>query len=180
MGKIVQFETSAANMLLSILEQVRQQNLCITNDFSSPAGVLFVSGLDWYLGWVRKSPTSENITISIRETYNNDPLTRYLSINRVQLIQPVQVSISTREQLLAAGGGVPATTAQVDLSLVFNLQASEVDNDCFLSVGLQDIEGLPTDNPSFQELKKQIQKLFSTKQILIRTAYLEGGSSCPV
>lgn len=182
MGNIIQYETTAANLLLSLLEQIRRQNFCLTNEFPSPAGTLFISQLQWYLGWVRQDPTPDNAVIHIREPFNSDPLVRYLRRRRVQLIQPVRVSLSSVEQLRVAGGGLPAATIEIDLHLVFMLTAyAAEDKDCFLSIWLSDIEGLPSALSNLQDLKLIIRNLFPARQIPLDVGQLSTlGGKLPI
>ena len=142
MGKLVQFEMSAVNLALSLREQIRRQRLCITDEFPTPAGPAVVSRIEWPLGWVRAT-ADENKIVFRREPFNDDPFVVNLPGKRVQLVQPADVTISSIAQLTTADRGAPLTLSTIRVELVFSLRVIAVENDVFLSLGFQALEGVP-------------------------------------
>jgi hypothetical protein len=173
MGKLVQFEMSAVNLVLSMREQIRRQRLCVTDEFPTPAGRAVVSRIEWPLGWIR-AEVSENRTIYTREPFNSDPIVTYLPAKRVQLVQPATVSLSTIAQLATAGPSAPMTSATLNVALVFSLQVIANGNDVFLSIGFQGIEGLPEGVTALDHLKQAIAQGFPTQSLPLDVGGLSG------
>src|SRR6266851_47066 len=173
MGKLVQFEMSAVNLALSLREQIRRQRLCITDEFPTPAGPAVVSRIEWPLGWVRAT-ADENKIVFRREPFNDDPFVVNLPGKRVQLVQPADVTISSIAQLTTADRGAPLTLSTIRVELVFSLRVIAVENDVFLSLGFQALEGVPDGTTGLDSLKQKIARGFPTQSLPLGIGELSG------
>ena len=178
MGRLVQFQTSAVNMVLSLREQLRRSQLCILDEFDSPSGRLIVSDLEWPYGRVRATEDQLN-AIDRREPFNSDIFIDQLPGKRVQIVQPARVSLSTIPQMVQAGAAKPAVLQTIDLDLIFNVQVSSVDDNVSLRIGLTAIEGAVAPPPQFDALRSRILAQFPATSIPIDTARLAGFETQP-
>jgi hypothetical protein len=176
MGKLVQVQTSSVNLMLSLREQIRRKRICITQEFDSPLGKVVVSDIKWPLGSVRAS-VDETKTVLRREPFNSEPIINYLSGKRVQLVQPAEIAVCTITQLRA---NKPEDTQKIDLKLIFDLSIYNVDNDVFLSIRFNSVEGLPLGVAGFDQVEKQIAQDFPTHSLPIDVGQISGLDGKPV
>ncbi len=68
-----------------------------------------------------RATVAEKVITSIREPFNTEEIYRYLDAKRVQLVQAVEVSLSSIPQLIASGPAAPQTPEVLELHLIVNL-----------------------------------------------------------
>ncbi|MFP5264557.1 MAG: hypothetical protein ACLGJB_21940 [Blastocatellia bacterium] len=179
MGKLIQIENSAVNIALSLLEQFKRQNICITDEFPSPAGKVLISGLWWLNGWIRKGPPIR-LQMYFREPGPGFSDIYGLSLpgHEVQFVQAVKVRLSTPAQLSAAGATLPESVLETELHLVFNLRAQETTTDVLLGIAFAGIEGLPA-LPGLESLTQKIASLFPSRRIPLQVSSLTRSEGNP-
>jgi hypothetical protein len=178
MGKLIQIENSAVNIALSLREQFKRQNICITDEFITPVGKVFISGLWWMNGWIRKGPSNRQQMLFREISPGDSFFTLSLPGHEVQFVQAVKVRLSTPAQLEAAGQGLPQATQEMELHLIFNLrvQVTTVDvlhstNEVVLGIAFAGIEGLP-DIPGLIDLRQRIAGMFPSRRIPLNVSSL--------
>ncbi|WP_139492160.1 hypothetical protein [Brevibacillus dissolubilis] len=152
MGSLIQLENSALNTVLRFREEIKRQQICITDELNTPLGALLVSKLEWPVGWIRSeaSHTKNILYRDVFDYFNPGGYEARLTVKKVQFVQPIKVSLSTPDQLLAAGEGEPAATLTHDIFLVFDLDVTTSTNEVFFVNRFAGIEGLP-DLPGLQQ-----------------------------
>jgi hypothetical protein len=178
----LQFETSAINQALGlrerILREVHRYRFGITDEFTTPAGRAVVSKIVWLNCWVRRGAT-RSVPFAVRRPFDRDESYLYLNVPRIQLVQAVEISISTIDQLKAAGTDPPSVIQTFEVHVVFDLDIGQTSTDPYLLLSVSGVERLPSVAP-VQAFASRIQAMFPAVRTPIDVGELSGLGGNPV